>query len=82
MVGYLEAFALTQMLPEKSDAILRRAAEYAHNRVVCGVHYPTDIKTSQTIALALFGALSTSSRFQQELSAARAELRRKLALQP
>ena len=80
MVGYLEAFALAQMLPERSEAILHRAAGYAHNRVVCGVHYPTDVEASRTIALALYGALSTSERFQQELDAARVELRRNLSL--
>ena len=80
MVGYLEAFALAQMLPERNDAILERAAEYAHNRVVCGVHYPSDVEASHTIALALYGALSTSTRFQQELEAAKVELRRSLSL--
>jgi acid phosphatase (class A) len=82
MVGYLEAFALAQMLPERAEAILDRAHAYAHNRIVCGVHYPTDVEASRSIALALFGALSTSPRFREELSAAKSELRAKLSLTP
>jgi acid phosphatase (class A) len=82
MIGYLEAFALVQMIPERKEDILRRASEFAQNRIVCGVHYPTDIEASHTIALALFGTISTSPRFQQELAAARCELRRKLHLPP
>ncbi len=80
MVGYLEAFALVQMLPERKDAILARARQFAANRVVCGVHYPSDVEASHTVALALFGALETSPRFQQELAAARTELRCALRL--
>lgn len=82
MVGYLEAFALTQMLPEKTDLILQRAHEYAHNRVICGVHYPSDLEASRIIAAALFGALAVSPRFKEELAAAKAEVRKQLALQP
>ena len=78
MVGYLEAFALAQMLPEQSDAILKRADRYARNRIVCGVHYPTDVAASRTIALALYGALSTSARFREELASAQTEIRSKL----
>ena len=80
MVGYLEGFTLAQMLPERSAEILARAREYAENRVVCGVHYPSDTEASRTAALAEFGALSTSPRFQSELAAARAEVRKAFEL--
>jgi len=33
--GYLEALVLTMMVPEKRDAILARADDYAHSRLVC-----------------------------------------------
>ena len=82
MVGYLEAFALTQMVPEQKEAILHRARQFAENRILCGVHYPSDIEASHTVALALFGAISTSPAFQKELAAARTELRQHLKLQP
>lgn len=80
MVGYLEGLALTQMVPEHADAILLRAKDYANNRMVCGAHYPSDIEASHTIALALFGNLSSSPQFQKELATARAELRHALNL--
>ena len=75
MVGYLEGFALAQMLPEDADVILKRADTYAQNRVLCGVHYPSDVEASHVIASALFAAISTSEVFQQELATAKGELR-------
>ena len=82
MVGYLEGLALAQMIPERSQAILERAKQYAQNRVVCGVHYPSDVEASHSIALAMFGELATSARFQQDLQAARSEIRKQLKLNP
>ena len=79
MVGYLEGFALTEMLPERAGEILARAQEFARNRVVCGVHYPSDTEASRTIALALFGALLSSASMQAELAAARVEVEKTLA---
>lgn len=80
MVGYLTGLVLAQMVPEKSAAIMARAKEFAEHRLVCGVHYPSDIEASHTIALALFGAISVSPKYQSDLAAARAEVRGKLHL--
>lgn len=79
--GYLLAFALVEMVPEKSQQILARADGYAHNRIVCGVHYPSDVEASRRIALAMFGYMMASPRFQKELAAARVETRQRLGLQ-
>jgi len=73
--GYLEALVLAMMVPEKRDAILARADEYAHNRLVCGVHYPTDIAVSKSVAYAMIGLMMNDPRFIEEFEAARAETR-------
>ncbi len=70
----------TEIVPEKHDLILRRADQYAHNRVVCGSHYATDTVASRQLASFLFGYLLNSPRFQAELAAATAETRRHLGL--
>jgi len=80
MVGYLTGLALAQMVPEKADAILERAQQYAYNRVVCGVHYPTDTEASREIAFAMYGAMAASAKFQKDFAAARAETRSHLHL--
>lgn len=78
--GYLLAFALVEMVPEKSKEILARADDYAHNRIVCGVHYPSDVEASHRVAYAVFGYMMASPRFQRELAAARAETRQHLGV--
>jgi acid phosphatase (class A) len=78
--GYLLAFTLAEMVPEKSQQILARADEYAHNRIVCGVHYASDVEMSHRIAYVVFGYMMASPRFQKELAAARVETRQHLGV--
>jgi acid phosphatase (class A) len=81
MSGYLEALTLASILPEKKDAIFARADDYAHSRLVCGVHHPSDIAASRPLAYALFAILADDPRFKAERDGARAELRKALNLQ-
>jgi acid phosphatase (class A) len=78
--GYMLAFTLAEMLPEKRQEIFTRVDDYAHNRLVCGVHYPSDIEASRRIAYLMFGAMMATPRFNADLSAARTELRSHLGL--
>jgi len=80
IVGYLEAFTLAELVPEKREAILARANDSAHDRLVCGVHYPSDVAASRQVALVAFGYILGTPRFQTELAAARVELRKSLGL--
>jgi acid phosphatase (class A) len=59
---------------------LDRADEYVHNRLICGVHYASDIEASCMVAYAIFGAMEASPDFQRDLAGAREETRRKLGL--
>lgn len=78
LTGYLEALTLSELVPEKRSEILARADEYARNRVICGVHYPSDTEASRRVAYAIFGFMLATPRFQQDLAAAREELRKDL----
>ena len=80
VAGYLAALSLVEMLPEKRDAILARAADYAHNRQVCGVHYASDTEASKLVAYATHAVMATNPQYRKELAAARAELRQALGL--
>jgi acid phosphatase (class A) len=78
--GYLLALTLIQIVPEKKTEILKRAEDYAHNRLVCGVHTASDLEASRLIAYAMFGSMMQEPRFQQELAAARTEVRHALQI--
>jgi acid phosphatase (class A) len=76
--GYLLGYTLAYLVPEKKDLILARTDEYAHNRLVCGVHYPSDVEASKTLASAMFGAMLLNPSFQQRLREAQKELQIRL----
>jgi acid phosphatase (class A) len=78
--GYLEALTLVQIIPEKRDAILARADDYGFSRVVCGVHYASDVAASRLVAYAMMGIIMNNPQFRKELEAAKAETRKALGL--
>jgi acid phosphatase (class A) len=73
--GYLQALTLIELFPEKRDAILARADEYAGNRMVCGVHYRSDIQAAKLLAYAVHAVMLENPQFKTEMAAARAEAR-------
>ncbi len=74
--GYLMALTLIDMVPEKRDAILARADDYANNRLICGVHYRSDIEASKLLAYTIHAVMANKPQYQQELAVARAEVQR------
>ena len=80
LVGYLDGLVLAEMLPERREAILARADDYAHNRLVCGVHYASDTEASRRVSYAEFGYLMSLPEFRHDLAVAKAETRAKLGL--
>jgi acid phosphatase (class A) len=82
MSGYLEALVLVSILPEKKDAIFARADDYAHSRLVCGVHHASDLEAGKEIAYALFAVMADEAKFRAERAAAEAELRKALGFPP
>jgi len=78
--GYISAYMLIQMVPERKTEILARADDYAHNRLVCGVHYPSDLEVSRRVAILYAGYLLDNPRFERELAAATTEVRAQLHL--
>ncbi|MDB5908283.1 MAG: phosphoesterase PA-phosphatase related [Massilia sp.] len=80
--GYILALSLIDMVPEKRDAILARADDYANNRLVCGVHYASDLEASKLLAYTIHAVMANNPQYQKELAVARLELRRSLGLPP
>jgi acid phosphatase (class A) len=78
--GHTVGLVLSEMVPERRAQLMTRAEEYANNRVVAGVHYPSDIESGRMAATAFAAALFASPAFQTDLAAAKAELRQALSL--
>src|SRR5580692_7804395 len=71
---------LADMVPENAAAIFARAAEYAHNRVVAGVHFPTDVEAGHVAASVIDNTLLHNPRFEADFAQAKAEVRTALGL--
>ena len=65
---------LASLMPEKSQAILARSAEYAEHRLVCGVHFRSDIVAGQQFGTVLALRLMQNPQFLAQMKLARAEL--------
>lgn len=78
--GYMSAILLAQMVPEKRAALFARGREYGENRVVDGVHYPSDVEAGRIDGTLVASALMANPEFQQAFAAAKAEVRAALGL--
>jgi len=78
--GTICSILLTQMLPEKQAEIFERANTFRESRMVVGAHYRTDIENGRALGTAVAAVMSQNFAFQQDLLAARAELRQALGL--
>ncbi|USI72813.1 acid phosphatase [Sphingomonas morindae] len=74
-MGYAMAAILARLEPSKAPAILARAADYAHSRLVCEVHFPGDIAAGQAYGMMIAERLMAQPAFRASFQAAQAELR-------
>lgn len=80
--AYGTAILLAEMVPEKAVVIFERADQYAKNRVIGGVHYPTDIEAGRISGSVIDNVLLHDRRFEADFARATAEVRRALGLVP
>jgi acid phosphatase (class A) len=78
-IGMLYAEILARMLPEQRLRILARAQEYAEDRVICGVHYTSDIEAGKRAGAIEAFAMFPNPAFKREFAEAKAEIRAVLA---
>ncbi len=71
--GWTVAMILARVAPERSEALMKRAEEYEESRLVCGMHFPTDVEAGQVVASAVVAHLDASRVFQADLARARRE---------
>lgn len=74
-LGYSVGVVLAALIPEKAQAILLRAADYAYSREVCGDHYHSDVEASRALGTAVGVLLLNNAALKPQIDAARAELR-------
>jgi acid phosphatase (class A) len=68
LMARLTARVLSQVYPERAEKFMARAAEYSLNRVIGGVHHPSDVHASFILADYLAQQMVESDDFISELN--------------
>lgn len=71
--GWSTALVLAQVAPERQAMLFDRARDYGLSRVICGVHYPSDVEAGRAVATAIVTRLMSEPAFRRDLDCARAE---------
>ena len=70
------AILLSQLLPQKRDAIFNQARTFAENRILLGLHYPSDVASGWTAGTRAAYVMMRDRAFERDFAAAKAELLR------
>ncbi len=73
--GYVMAYLLSDIVPERRAQLMARAQQFAQQRAVCGVHFPSDLEAGRIGAEWLTQRFLTSPDYQAASVEARRELR-------
>ncbi|WP_313441580.1 phosphatase PAP2 family protein [Novosphingobium sp.] len=73
-LGWGWALILAELLPDRADAVLQRGRDFGDSRLVCNVHWASDVDAGRLMASATLARLHADRTFRADLDAARAEL--------
>ena len=73
-VGDLDALILAELAPDLKEAIMARGLQIGDDRIIGGVHFPSDVEAGHTLARDLFAKLMASAAFQADLAKAKEEV--------
>jgi hypothetical protein len=78
------ALILSEIAPDRSDAILARGRAFGESRTVCNVHWHSDVVAGRVMGAAAVARLHADPAFRAEVDAARTEVatRRAKGLKP
>ena len=81
-IGYGWGIVLSDLLPKRRSALLKRGASFADSRRICNVHFLSDIAAGETLANAVVGKLRANAVYQADVAAAKAELNALVPVKP
>jgi acid phosphatase (class A) len=73
--AYTTALLLSKIVPEKSAQIFSRAYEFAYNRIIDGVHYPSDITAGRISASIIVHEMLQDPEFMADFNKSEQEVR-------
>ncbi len=78
-IGWAWALILAEVAPERANEILRRGMVFGESRMVCNVHWQSDVAAGRTMGAATVAKLHSDPVFVADLDVAKKEYRAALA---
>jgi acid phosphatase (class A) len=82
MTGWAWGLILGELQPAKLGKLMEAGGAVGESRVICGVHYPSDVAAGRKLGATMVARLHADPAFLKDLAAAKAELRRSHAVAP
>jgi acid phosphatase (class A) len=76
MTGWAWGLVLSELAPGKTDGLMAAGKTIGDSRVICGVHFQSDVEAGRVLGAAMVARLHADPQFQADLARARAELTR------
>nr|WP_306848361.1 phosphatase PAP2 family protein [Cupriavidus necator] len=73
-IGWAWALILTEIEPARANELLARGQAFGQSRVVCNVHWQSDVNAGRTMAAATVARLHADPTFRADLERARQEV--------
>ncbi|MBS0316360.1 MAG: phosphatase PAP2 family protein [Proteobacteria bacterium] len=73
-IGWAWALILSELVPDRTNAIQQRGAAFAQSRVICGAHWYSDTVAGRQVGSATVARLHADPLFEAQLQAAKAEV--------
>ena len=73
-IGWAWALTLAEIAPDRADAVLARGFAFGQSRVVCGVHWKSDVEAGRVVGAAVVSRLHADPVFAAQLAATRREI--------
>jgi acid phosphatase (class A) len=74
MVGWAWGLVLGELAPAKASGLMQAGREIGDSRVICGVHYQSDVEAGRMLGAAMVSREHANAAFRADFTAARAEL--------
>ena len=73
-LGWGWALLLAELAPDRADAVLQRGHAFGQSRVICGVHWQSDVDNGRVMGAAAIARLHADPRFTAQAALARGEI--------
>ncbi len=73
-IGWAWALMLSELAPDRADALLARGIEFGESRIICNVHWRNDVTTGRLMGASAVALMHSIPEFNEDMEAAKAEL--------